>query len=99
MAKITKMPGSAIINGFKGTLDFYVWKGINCVRRWPKSPGHDRSPAVEAAWDAFSWAASNWKELALPVKEAYNQMAQGTNLTGKDLFIKGYITPLYVRLE
>ncbi len=89
----------AIINGYKGTLDYYVWMGINCVRKWPKSPGHDRSPAVEAQWGAFSWAASNWKELALPVKEAYNHMAQGTNLTGKDLFIKGYITPLYVRLE
>lgn len=99
MAIITKLPGTAIVSGFKGTLDFYVHCGQVCVRSWPRSPGHHRAPAVEAQWAAFSWAASNWKELALPVKEAYNQMAQGTNLTGKDLFIKGYLTPLYVRLE
>ncbi|MBA7589360.1 hypothetical protein ES708_31442 [subsurface metagenome] len=99
MAKITKLPGTAIIGGFKGTLDFYVHDGQPCVRSWPRSPGHHRAPAVEAAWVAFSWAASNWKELALPVKEAYNQLAVSTNLTGKDLFIKGFITPLYVRLE
>ncbi|GAJ24730.1 unnamed protein product, partial [marine sediment metagenome] len=76
MAKITKMPGMAIVAGFKGTLDYYVHCGVNCVRSWPRSPGHDRAPAVEAQWAAFSWAASNWKELALPVKEAYNHMAQ-----------------------
>ncbi|GAI60499.1 unnamed protein product [marine sediment metagenome] len=99
MAKITKLPGTAIIGGFKGTLDFYVHDGQPCVRSWPRSPGHHRAPAVEAQWSAFAWAASNWKVLALPVKEAYNQMAQGTNLTGKDLFIKGYLTPLYVHLE
>lgn len=98
MAKITKLPGLAIINGYKGTLDYYVWMGINCVRSWPRSPGHHRAPAVEAAWVAFSWAASNWKELALPVKEAYNQMAQGTNLTGKDLFIKNFITAQFLEL-
>jgi len=99
VAKITKMPGTAIVNGFKGTLDYYVHCGQVCVRSWPRSPGHDRAPAVEAQWPAFSWAASNWRELALPIKEAYNQLAVSTNLTGKDLFIKGYITPLYLELD
>ncbi|GAI21985.1 unnamed protein product, partial [marine sediment metagenome] len=48
MAVITKMPGMAIVNGFKGTLDFYVHCGTNCVRKWPRSPGHSRAPEVEA---------------------------------------------------
>ncbi|GAH92479.1 unnamed protein product, partial [marine sediment metagenome] len=47
----------AIIKGFKGTLDFYVWKGITCVRSWPRSPGRKRAPAVQAQWPAFAWAA------------------------------------------
>ncbi|GAG95832.1 unnamed protein product, partial [marine sediment metagenome] len=84
MAKITKLPGMAIVAGFKGTLDFYVHCGVNCVRKWPRSPGHHRTPAVEAQWPAFAWAASNWRELALPVKEAYNQLAVSTNLTGSN---------------
>ena len=80
-----------IINGLKGVIDFYVWKGIPCARSWPRSPGHDRAPAVEAGWPAFSWAASNWKNLDLETKEAYNQMAVSTNMTGRDLFMKTFI--------
>jgi len=91
VAKITKMPGLKTISGFKGTLDFYVHWGQACVRKWPRSPGRHRAPAVEAAWPAFSWAASNWKYLPLEIQEAYNRMAAGTNLTGRDVFMKSYI--------
>jgi len=98
MAKLKKLPGINIINGFKGVIDFYVWMGIACVRKWPRSPGHFRAPAVEAQWPAFTWAASNWKNLSLEVKDAYNQMAVSTNLTGKDLFIKGYISKVFLDL-
>lgn len=99
MAKITKMPSMAIVNGFKGTIDFYVHRGQPCVRSWPRSPGRDRAPAVEAQWEAFAWAASNWNALSPGVQEAYNRQAQGTNLTGRDIFTKSFITPLIVRLE
>ena len=93
------MPGQAIINGFKGTLDYYVWMGIACVRSWPRSPGHDRAPAVEAQWPAFTYAAKTWAKLSLEVKQAYNQMAVSTNLTGKDLFVKSFITAQGIILE
>lgn len=91
MAIIKKMPGQKIIDGFKGTLDFYVHMGLNCVRSWPKSPGHDRSPPVQAGWPAFTWSVKNWPNLALVVKEAYNQQAQGTIMTGRDIFMKSYM--------
>lgn len=75
----------------KGVVDYYVYMGIPCARSWPRSPGHDRAPAVQAQWPAFTWAASNWSELSLEVKQAYNQLAVGTNMTGKDLFMKSFI--------
>lgn len=99
MAKITKLPGAAVINGFKGVIDYYVHMGQNCVRSWPKSPGHDRAPAVEARWPAFSWVASNWNELSPEIRDAYNQMAQGTYMTGRDIFVKNFITAQYLELE
>lgn len=99
MAKITKLPGQDIIDGFKGVLDFYVYMGIPCVRSWPKSPGHDRAPAVQAQWLAFSWAAKNWANLSLEVKGTYNQLAVGTNMTGKDIFTKGFINGSTLYLE
>ncbi len=99
MAKLTKLPGAAIIGGFKGTLDFYVWKGIVCVRRWPRSPGHRRAPAVMARWPAFTTANRLWTQLSPEIIEAYKRMAAGLHLTGRDIFIKSYITPLWLRME
>jgi len=91
MAKIGKMPGLAVINGFKGVVDFYTWKGIAVARAWPRSPGSNRAIAVQAQWPAFSWAAKNWTNLPSYIQDAYNRMAQGTNLTGRDIFLKSYI--------
>ena len=36
MAVIARMPSVAIVNGFKGVLDYYVYRGIPCVRKWPR---------------------------------------------------------------
>lgn len=32
----------------KGVLDYYVWRGIPCVRSWPRSPKLPRAPRVKA---------------------------------------------------
>ncbi len=96
MAKIKKLPGLAVISGFKGTLDFYVWNGIACVRRWPRSPGHRRAPAVEAQWQAFTDAAKLWMQLSPEVKDAYRQMSAGLRLSNRDVFIKLYLSPRHI---
>ncbi len=96
MAIITKMPALTIIKGFRGTLDFYVWKGIACVRSWPRSPGRKRAPAVEAQWSAFSEATKLWSLLSPEVQDAYNRMAAGTHLTGRDIQVKSYLTNLSI---
>ena len=81
----------AVINGFKGTLDFYVHCGLNCVRSWPRSPGPHRALAVQAGWPAFTWSVKNWLNLAPIVQEAYRQLATGTKMTGRDIFMKSYM--------
>jgi hypothetical protein len=92
VAKIKKLPGLSVISGFKGTLDFYVWKGIACVRSWPRSPGHERAPAVMAQWQAFTNAAKLWMTLSPEVKDAYRQMSAGLRLSNRDVFIKFYLS-------
>ena len=99
MAKIGKLPGAAIISGFKGTIDYYVWKGIACVRSWPRSPGHRRAPAVEAQWSAFSEASKLWNTLSPEVQEAYKRMSAGTHWSGRDVFTKSYLSPVIIHLE
>ncbi len=105
MTKIRALPALAIIDGFKGVIDYYVnyqacdrsvsGPGIPCARSWPRSPGHERAPLVEAQWTAFSWAAANWNSLSPEVQDAYRQTAEETNLTGRDLFTKAFITDYF----
>lgn len=92
MAKIKRMPSEAIISGFKGVLDYYVWMGICCVRRWPRSPGHRRAPAVEAQWSAFRYATNLWNTLTPEVQRLWVTMAAGTRLSGRDLCHRAYIS-------
>ena len=91
MAKLANMPRMEIVSGMKGLVDYYVHCGMPCARSWPRSPGHDRAPAVEAQWDAFAYAASHWNSLSPTVQDAYRRMAAGTKASGRDLFTKSYI--------
>lgn len=95
MAKLRQMPSLAIISGYKGSIDFYLWKGIPCARSWPRSPGHQRSPAVMAQWQAFTTASREWPFLSPTIQAAYQEMATDSGLTARDLQIRGYIGGLY----
>ncbi|MBA7543512.1 hypothetical protein ES705_35843 [subsurface metagenome] len=95
MATLTALPHQAIIDGLKGKIDFYVHDGTPCARRWPRSPGKRRAPAVEAQWPKFAYVAGLWTSLSQTVQDAYNTMASGSGLTGRDLFTRGYITGIY----
>lgn len=95
MAVLTELPHENIIRGFKGKIDFYLWKGISCARAWPKSPGKRRSPSVEAQWSAFATAAGEWKNLSDVVQRAYTELATGSGLTGRDMQVRAYLTGLY----
>lgn len=95
MAKLTEMPSQAVISGFKGTVDYYVYMGIPVARAWPRSPGHDRAPSVQAQWPAFSYAAQEWNYLSPAVQAAYNTLALSSGLNGRDLQMRSYLTGLY----
>jgi len=82
----------SIINGFKGTLDFYLHCGIPCVRRWPRSPGHRRTAPVMAQWPAWTVASRLWRKLSPDIQAAWVSTAKGTNLSGRDLQMKAYIS-------
>jgi len=95
MGKLAALPDEAIISGFKGVVDFYVWNGIPCFRKWPRSPGHKRAPAVEAQWLSFSWPAANWNSLSPEVQQAYITTAAESGMSGRDLFLKSFISDYF----
>ena len=92
MAKLTAMPHQDIVSGLKGTIDFYLWMGIPVARKWPRSPGHKRAPAVEAQWPAFTTASRMWNLMDDEIRQSYIATASGTYLTGRDLAIKAYLS-------
>ena len=95
MAVLTEMPSQAFISGFKGTVDYYAWKGVPVARKWPRSPGKRRAPAVEAQWSSFTYASQEWALLAPSVQAAYNEMARSSGLSGRDLQERAYLSGLY----
>ncbi|MBA7643919.1 hypothetical protein ES703_51653 [subsurface metagenome] len=95
MAVITSMPSEAIISGYRGSLDYYYNMGLACVRRWPRSPGHLRTPAVMSTWEAFAYASRLWKLLSPEVQRSYEELATGTGLSGRDMAERAYLKGLY----
>lgn len=95
MAVLKVLPHQAIIDGFKGKIDYYVHCGVPCARKWPSSPGQKRSPSVEAQWLAFAWAAANWNALSPYVQQAYRDTAEEMSMSGRDLFVKSFIADYF----
>lgn len=45
MAKLKALPDLQRIKGMKGTVDFYIHKGVPCARKWPTKGRVTQSPA------------------------------------------------------
>lgn len=91
MVRLGALPAREIIDGFKGKVDFYLWKGIPCARSWPRY--RPRAPTSEEreAQETFSYATLVANLLPPFVVAQYRKMTAGTPWTWKDLFIKGYL--------
>ncbi|MCJ7828266.1 MAG: hypothetical protein MUP81_00800 [Dehalococcoidia bacterium] len=95
MVILKSLPETAIISGFKGSVDFYEWMGLPVARRWPRSPSMPRIPAVEAQWPAFTTAAKEWALLSPFVQAAYRSLAESSGMCDRDLQMRGYLSGLY----
>jgi hypothetical protein len=92
MAKVTRLPSQAVIDSFKGVLDFYVYLGVPCVRSWPRRVGTDRSPAVKAQYPNFTSASRSWSQMSQHIHDAYNSLASDSGISGRDLSIASMIS-------
>lgn len=71
MAKIPTFPAFQIIAGFKGKLDFYTWKGIRIVRKWPVITGHHSTPRESSNQARFRYFQKSLKSISRDTKELY----------------------------
>lgn len=90
MAVLDRMPATAVIDSFKGVLDFYEWFGIPVCRKWPDFSHVKWPEPVVESQKVFGYASSLAGKVSPAVADAYRDMAKGGPFTWKDLLVKGY---------
>jgi len=89
MARIDALPSIEIIRGFKGILDFYLWRGLPCVRAWPKYRPAKQTAASLAAALVFGAIVKSYGLLGDLPLEAYRQDALDQTRTARDIMVTG----------
>jgi len=91
MAKIAAMPSMAVIDGFRGYLDFYQWCDLVIVRKWPRTNRDSLTPATIAAQKPFAYLNQQLPSLPAEVRESWEWLADQSNLTWRDWANRAYI--------
>lgn len=85
MAVINEMASPERVKAFRGVLDFYCYRGLNCVRRWPRKPVMPRSlPSQQSAAEFADYVRS----LGLTDARLRDEMiavVHGTDWTWRDM--------------
>jgi len=91
MAKVTGPFMSVNSSGtLMKTLTAANWKGIKYIRGWFK-PANPRTQAQVIQRTRFTKASASWKLEDQDTKDAWNALAQGQAVSGRNLYIKAYI--------
>lgn len=91
MVVLTALPLQSIISGFRGSIDFYLYKGLPVARSWPRKPIGKRAPAVQPYINQFTYAMHLSRQLSSNIRQAYVTMASPTSLRWQDFLIRCYI--------
>jgi len=89
MARLDALPSIDIIRGFKGILDFYLWKGLPCVRAWPAWRPARQTDASKAAALLFGAVIKAFSLTHGPVLDQLQLEATGTPRTPRDIYVSG----------
>ena len=85
------------IASLKGTLDYYLWRGIPVVRSWPKRPTMPRSAPVTAAYEDFKLTSQLISVIPIELQNAAHFWTDKTAWTWKDLWTAATYGNLYAQ--
>ena len=97
MARLPALPSMEIIRGFKGRIDFYLWKRLPCARAWPRYRQERTTPASKAAAATFGQILKNYSLMAPTVRAFFVQDAQDQPRTPRDLYVSAALGHLHRR--
>lgn len=72
------------IASLKGTLDYYLWRGLPVIRKWPRKPSAPRTAAVVASYTEFGLVAKLLSSLPAPWRQETEDDVANTNWTWRD---------------
>lgn len=87
MPVLDKLPTLEIIHGLKGTLDFYIWRGLAICRKWPVTPPGHMSPRTKTAGKIFGAISHAYSSVGSAPMEAYKDDAEGQPRTSRDVYM------------
>ena len=96
---IEALPHPEIIRAFKGTLDFYYFRGLYCVRGWPRSPAMPRSPASTATANAFAEIIRTVPRTTPKVTDDAKDQTKHTTWTWRDEIVSAIYGNLFLPPE
>ncbi|KKM95051.1 hypothetical protein LCGC14_1192160 [marine sediment metagenome] len=91
MVKLGALPNRDIIDGFKGTVDFYMYKDTAVARKWPSWTKREPHPDEKVNQNAFAYINRVAGSLPAYIQDQYRAMAVGTPFTWKDLLVRSYM--------
>lgn len=97
MARLTALPSVDIIRGFKGTLDFYLWKGLPCVRAWPRWRPARQTDASKASAALFGAVVKGYNLLGEGPLTAFREAATDQTRSARDIYVSAVLGHLHDR--
>lgn len=87
MTRLKELPEIQVIKGFKGKVDFYLWKGIAVARRWPRKTTIPKTPAEQASANEFGAISASYKLTDPITRDALAGMVASSQERQLDMYI------------
>jgi len=95
MARLKALPAIEVIRGFKGVVDFYLWRGLPCARAWPRFSRTRWTAPSRASAALFGLIIKAYSLLGATPKAAFDDDAADQPRTGRDIYVSAVLGHLH----
>lgn len=80
------------VDAFRGSVDFFKWKGLTVARSWPRKPKQPGTPEQRAGWEYMRRSRIGMKLMSERDKAALIFRVMGSGWTWVDWFTSQFLT-------
>jgi len=96
MALLAAMPSQDVIDGLRGSVDFYRWCNLVIARSWPHYTPENMTARTKAQATAFAYLLSQTNSLPAHVVESWEWLASQSKLAWRDWMARAYLGGTFV---